>query len=96
MNPLRLHSLLVGATFVVLFPSAAAFAEYIKPLQTPSATEQPPDVDKTQAGEFIDCWLITGANMLAAAGYGDQTKSAQDRATDIYHQLQGEFPPTGG
>ena len=95
MNPSRVNALLRWSTLLVLFFPFLAFADYVKPPQPPSAAESPPDVDKDTPEEAIDCWLITGANMLAAAGYGTGG-TVQLRAEGIYEQLKAKFPPTGG
>jgi hypothetical protein len=57
----------------------------------------PPDVDKSAHGHSgtSTCWIATGSNMLAGAGYGTGS-TVQDRADGIYNQIVANFGTGSG
>ena len=88
LNPSRVPPILWLLAVVILVLPGVAAADWIKPLESPD--DPVPDVDKTSPDRT--CWLATAANMLGAAGYGDQA-TAQDRAQTIYDQLVVQYGP---
>ena len=87
MNMSRVKRLILLSAIAGLCLTTAVFGDWMK-------VADPPDVDKDEPGEFYDCWLVTAANMLAAAGYGTKS-TVQARAEEIFEQLQDKYPEEG-
>lgn len=68
-----------------------------EPVEPYMKMNPPPDSDKPLPvpADDLSCWLHTAANMLAGAGYGNGT-SVQDRADDIWNDMDATFRNTDG